>query len=141
MSKRLCFWVLACSAVATATGRPELSGTWQHKSETMEIQQKEDSIQITYGTTDPDSKEKKLEIRCNTAGKECKLKEEQVSLWYNSGMLVMMEMRRGNEVVIKKRLKPSEDGKTLNVEVIHITPPGESENVAFTRLDDVKASQ
>lgn len=130
----LCAAAVALSASAVGADRPDLNGSWQLKGETLAIVQKEDSIQITDVTTDTDGKDTKVDLQCNTLGKECKSKGEQVSFWYNGPMLVMMEMRRGNEVVIKKRLKPSEDGKTLSMEVIHIVPPAEkSETLTFVR--------
>jgi len=148
MGKRLCLCALsiaAAAAVAMAVDHPDLTGTWQSKSEApnfqqMEIQQKDGSIQIT-DATDPSGKEKKFDIRCNTVGKECKLKDEQVSMWFNGPMLVLMETRRGNEVVIKKRLSLSEDGKTLTMEVQHIAPPGDKESFTFTRQDSMKANR
>jgi len=141
MGKWLC--LCAFSVAALAADHPDLTGTWQSKSEApqirqMEIQQKDGSIEIT-DATDPSGKEKKFDIRCNTMGKECKLKEEQVSMWFNGPMLVLMETRRGNEVVIKKRMTLSEDGKTLTMEVQHIAPPAEKESLTYTKQDAVKA--
>ncbi|HEY2017759.1 MAG TPA: hypothetical protein VGH38_29845, partial [Bryobacteraceae bacterium] len=132
------------AGAAAAADRPDLNGTWQldpaHsqftedrlKSETLEIQQKEDSIQISEALTDPAGKERKSDVQCNTAGKECKLKGEQVSFWYNGPILVMMETRKGNEVVTKTSLKL--DGETLSVEVVHIAPAGEkNETLTFRK--------
>jgi hypothetical protein len=142
-----CFFSLAAFALAAAAAdRPDFNGTWsldasrsqfgedKLKSATLEIRQTGDSIQIVEALTDPDGKERKLDIQCNTLGKECKTKDEQVSIWYNGPMLVLMETRRGNEVVLKRRLKRSDDGKTLSVEVMHIAPPGAKNEVyAFNR--------
>lgn len=122
----------AALCAAVAADRPDLSGTWKSSAETLEIQQKDNDIQYTEAL--PDGKGKKLEIHCNTTGQECKLKDEQVSFWFNGPMLVMMEQRRGNAIVVKKRFKTSEDGKTLTVEVIHISPPADkSENLTYAR--------
>lgn len=140
MKKRLCLCALSIVAAAVAVDHPDLTGTWQTKSEAMEIQQKDGSIQIT-DATDPAGKEKKFDIRCNTMGKECKLKDEQVSLWFNGPMLVLMETRRGNDVVIKKRMTLSDDGKTLTMEVQHIAPPGDKQTITFSRQDAVKANR
>ena len=50
-------------------------------------------------------------------------------MWHNGPMLVLMETR-GN-AVIKKRLKLSDDGQTLSLEVIHIAPK-EDKGESFT---------
>jgi len=145
MRKWFCLSALAWGAFAAAAGRHELNGTWQldrsHsevsdeklKSETLEIQQMEDSVQIADAITATDGKERKSDIQCNTLGKECKLKGEQVSIWYNGSMLVMMETRRGGVLVVKKRLKASGDGQTLTMEVTSIAPQGKSESFTFTK--------
>ena len=141
MGKWLCLWVAAVG-MSAAAGRADLNGVWQldrtHsgdkvKSETLEIQQTEGAIQIADTTVGADGKEQKSDIQCNTLGKECKLKDEQVSLWYNGPMLVLMETRRANESVVKKRLKTSVDGRTLTLDVIHISPSGENETLTFTK--------
>ncbi len=145
MHKWICISALALG-MAAAADRPDLTGKWlldtarsqlgqePPKAETLSIVQKEDSIQISDDVTEADGKEKKLDLSCNTIGKECKTKEAQVSFYFNGPRLIMIEMRHGNDVVIKKRLQPSDDGKTLNVEVMHIAPPGEkNETYTFTR--------
>ncbi len=145
MRKWICVSAVALG-MAAAADRPDLTGKWlldtahsqpgqePPKAETLSIVQKEDSIQISDDLTEADGKEKKLDIACNTVGKECKTKEEQVSFYFNGPRLIMIEMRHGNDVVIKKRLQSSGDGKTLNVEVVHIAPPGgKNETYTFTR--------
>jgi hypothetical protein len=141
MWKWLCLSAVTLGTVCAA-GRADLSGVWEldrtHsgdkvKSETLQITQSEGAIQIADTMVDADGKEQKSDIQCNTLGKECKLKGEQVSLWYNGPMLVVMEMRRANEVV-KKQLKTSDDGQTLKLDVIHIAPAGEKdETLTFTK--------
>jgi len=83
MWKQLCLSALALGAAAAAAGRPDLNGTWQLdlsrselgddklKSETLEIQQMEDSVQIADAMIAADGKERKSDIQCNTLGKEC----------------------------------------------------------------------
>ena len=145
MWKWVCLSALALGAAAAA-GRPQLTGTWQLdrarsqpgdeklKSETLSIQQGDDSVQISDDVTETDGKEHKSDIQCNTVGKECKLKSEQVSAWYNGPILVIIETRRGNEVVVRKRLKTSDDGQTLSMEVDHLAPPSEkNETYTFTK--------
>ncbi len=124
-----------------AADRPELNGTWQFdasgaesklKSETLVIHQTEDSVDISEDRTSKSGKEIKDDIQCNTMGQQCKLKNTQVSLWYNGDMLVLVETH--NDVVTKTRFKPSGDGKTLNLEVTHMAPgTPKTENMTFTK--------
>jgi hypothetical protein len=142
MNKALGLFALGLFS-AMAAGRPDLNGVWQLdgstlagesklKSETLVIHQGDDSVQISQERTARNGKEIKNEIDCNTEGKECKLKNTQVSLWYNGAMLVLVETH--NDVVTKTRFTPSEDGKTLNMEVIHMAPgTPKTETLTFTR--------
>ena len=126
---------------AMAADRPELNGTWQldasgadskFKSETLVIHQTEDSVEIAKDRTTKSGKESKDDIQCNTMGQECKLKNVQVSLWYNGSMLVLVETH--NDVVTKTRFSSSEDGKTLKLEVTHMAPGAQKiENLTFTK--------
>jgi hypothetical protein len=127
---------------ALAADRPDLNGVWQlenapgaegkFKSETLVIHQKEDSVEISEDWTAKNGKETKDEIDCNTMGQECKLKSENVQLWYNGAMLVLMETH--NNVVTKTRFSSSEDGKTLHMEVTHMAPGApRTENLTFTK--------
>ena len=48
-------------------------------------------------------------------------------------MLVLVETH--NDVVTKTRFTPSEDGKTLNMEVIHMAPGNpRTENLKFSKV-------
>jgi hypothetical protein len=126
---------------AMAAGRPDLNGTWQLdstglenklKSETLVIHQDEDSVQIAEDRTGKNGKEIKDDIQCNTLGQECKLKNAQVSLWYNGSILVLVETH--NDIVTRTRFTPSGDGKTLNLEVTHMGPGNQkTENLIFTK--------
>ncbi len=136
-------------AAAFASDRPDLSGTWQldtaHsqiadpklKAEVLAIRQKEDSIEISESITDTAGKSKTIAIACGTSGETCDVRtgiREQVTFWYNGPALVMTEMRHGNDWVVKRRLKPSPDGKALTVEIVHVAPPGQKdETLAFTK--------
>jgi len=153
MFKRLCVSALALSAAAMAAGRSDLNGTWQLdrsrstigddklKDETLDIHQKEDSVRIADALTEADGKQRKSDIQCNTLGKECKLKGEQVSAWYNGEALVIMETLR-NDVVVKRRLKASDDGRTLSVEVTRMASSGEkSESFSFSRQPTATAQR
>ena len=127
---------------AAAADRPDLNGVWQlsnsagaeskFKSETLTIHQGDDTVQITEDRTARNGKEMKDDIQCNTSGQECKLKTERVSLYYNGQRLVMLETQR--DIVTKKRFTTSEDGKTLNLEVIHIAPGAQrTETFTYTK--------
>lgn len=128
-----CF-VLALFALPGAgqeQDRPSFSGTWQFdasKSElrttkisgaTWVIQEGDNSIHITQSES---GKSKKIELQCTTDGKECQVTGDKAkaSFWYNGPMLVEMETK--GDHVLRYRMKVSEDGKTLSVEITHIVP-------------------
>ena len=133
---------------AWAADRPDMSGKWvldaaqasgsRLKSEILSISQKPDAVQISEDATESNGKELKVDVACNTEGQGCKVKENgqstQVSFWYNGPVLVMMEQRHGNDFVTQKKIKPSDDGKSLNMEVVFIAPPGHKpETYTFKR--------
>jgi len=142
----LCLAALLAGMLWAADDRPDLNGNWQlqgadtkGKPETLSINQKADSIDITR-TFASGSKQVTVDVTCNTQGEECKLKENgqstQVSMYYNGPMLVVIEQRHGNDFVTKRQLKLSEDGKTLTVVVMTINPPGKpTENLVYTRQE------
>jgi hypothetical protein len=137
--------LLACSALVVLTfplagqdDRPNLSGTWQFDSSksqlhtltgasaTWVINEDESSIQITeseYGAS------KKIELKCTTDGKECKISgaKAKASFWYNGPMLVEVESR--GEHVTRYRMKLSADGKTLTVDTTSIVPQSSQDDV------------
>jgi len=133
----LLFLIAFAAAAAFAADRPELNGTWQLSSthegrlkfETLLIQQTPDGVKIC----ESGAKEKTMDIACAVDGHECKLKEGEIAIWYNGPALVMMEMHHNRDVVTKTRLVPSEDGKSLNLEVIRVSPPGSSSTYTFTK--------
>ena len=119
-----------------AADRPDLNGTWQISShegklkfDTLLIQQTPDGIKVTESGT----KEKPLDISCGVEAHECKLKDGQISFWYNGPALVMMEMHHNNDVVTKTRVVPGADGKTISLEVSHIAPHGSTSTYTFTK--------
>jgi len=135
-------------AGAVAAGHPELGGIWmldpshsdigasKIKSEKLSISQEPEAVHISETVTGANGKETISEISCNTAGETCKVKDHgqaDVSFWYNAGMLVMTEIRHGNDWIVKRRLKPSDDGRTLTIEVIHLAPVEKTEMLTFTR--------
>jgi hypothetical protein len=117
-------------ALALAADHPRIGGIWQSadNAETVTIQQNGDDIEITQA-----AHEKQADIRCNTIGKSCKVKGGEVSFWYNGGVLVMIESLHGSSKVTEKRWTISADGKTLNLEIVRISPAGSPEKIAYNR--------
>ena len=131
------FLIAFTAAAAFAADRPELNGTWQLSSnhegrlkfETLLIQQTPDGVKIS----ESGAKEKTVDIACGVDGHGCKLKEGEISFWYDGPALVMMEMHHNRDVVTETRLMLSADGKTLNLEMIHVSPPGSNSTCTFKR--------
>ena len=129
------FTLLTCSVLILAVAgqdqeRPSFNGTWQfdaskselHSSKissaTWVIEEGDNSIHISQTEN---GKPKKTELQCTTDGKECKFPgDRRDSFWFNGSMLVDMETK--NDHVIRYRMKISDDGKTLTVEVTPIVP-------------------
>jgi hypothetical protein len=140
--------LLALSALAVLTlpavgqERPNLSGTWQFDSSksqlhtvkvggaTWVINEDDSSIQITESE---DGAAKKIELKCTTDGKQCKVSGDKAtaSFWYNGPMLVEMESK--GEHVMRYRMKLSDDGKTLTVDSTSIVPQSTEDDVLVFR--------
>jgi len=133
----LLFLMAFTAAAVVAADRPELNGTWQLSSphdarlkfDTLLIQMTEDGIKIT----ESGAKEKTVDFACAVDASECKLKEGEISFWYNGPALVMMETHHNRDVVTKTRLVPAEDGKSLNLEVTRVAPSGPSATYTFKK--------
>lgn len=141
-------------AAAVAADHPALGGTWvldtshsdtaasKIKSETLSITQQPEAVQLAETVVAANGKQTTSEISCNTAGETCKIKdhgEAEVSFWYNGGTLVMSEMRHGNDWAVKRRLKPSDDGLKLTMEVIYLAPIQKTETLTFSRSQSAKS--
>ena len=127
-----------------AQDRPNLSGTWQFDSSKSELHTariagatwviNEDAdtnaIQITVTG---DEAGKKIEMKCRTDGKECKVSGDKAtaSFWYNGPLLVEMETK--GEHVVRYRMKLSDDGKTLTVDTTSIVPQAPQDDVLVFR--------
>jgi len=122
--------IILAAPVAAQDDHPAFSGTWQldtAKSDikltktpagTWVIQEGDNSIRITETET---GKNKKIELQCTTDGKECKAGgDRRASFWYNGATLVEMETK--SDHVVRYRLKMSDDGKTLTVEITQLVP-------------------
>jgi hypothetical protein len=139
---------------AVAADHPALGGTWvldashsdtdasKIKAETLSINQQPESVQLAETITGVNGKETSSEISCNTGGETCKIKDRgqaEVWFWYNNGVLVMSEIRHGNDWEVRRRLKLSDDGRTLTMEVIHLAPAQKPETLTFTRSQTAKS--
>jgi hypothetical protein len=133
----LLFVMTLTAAIAFATGRADLSGTWQLNSthegklkfETLLIQQSQDGIKIT----ESGGKTKEVDFTCGLDAQTCKLKEGEISFWYNGPALVMMESHHNHDLVTETRLVPGDDGKTLSLQVTRVMPAGSSETYTFKK--------
>ena|SRR5579862_5552740 len=137
-----CFTLAVLALPLAGQDRPNLSGTWQFdgsKSElhsvkvagaTWVINEDDSSIQITESE---EGGNKKIELKCTTDGKECKVAGDKAtaSFWYNGPMLVEMENR--GDHVMRFRMKLSEDGKTLTVDTTSIVPKADQDDVLVFR--------
>jgi hypothetical protein len=126
--------ILLAAGAAMAQTAPSLSGTWQAENDqSMKwvVAQTGDEVHIR----ESDGSAIKSDFTCAANGKECSVKDsgraEKVSLWFNGQTLVEL-CTRGSDVV-KRRFSLDSDGKTLEVEVLPIVPPGRTEKIAFTR--------
>ncbi len=152
MRKLLLLSSLVLSA-AWPQDRPELNGVWRldaaHstfsetrlKAQTLSIKQEDESIKVEETATEESGKERKLEYECNTNGKECTLKLNgqavKISAYYNGAVLVMIEQRKGSDY--RKRLKTSEDGKTLTIEIGNLGKPGQKpDSMVYAKQDAAK---
>jgi hypothetical protein len=129
-----------------AADHPNLNGTWlldQSQSaikdshpDALSITQKPDSVQISLVSED---KDRTLEIDCRTLGQDCKVTEGgkpvQLSVYYNGPRLVLVQFGgRHQENGIKRRFGLSDDGNSLQMEIIHIMASGEkTENFTFIK--------
>ena len=131
LSACLILAVFALPGRSQEAAKPSLTGTWQldaaksdlrnskMASATWVIDEGDNSIHITATES---GKNKKTEMQCTTDGKECQVTgdKSKASFWYNGPILV--EMQTKGDTVTRFRLKASEDGKTLTVELTHIVP-------------------
>ena len=144
---RVCLWIGICCGVAGAADWRDLTGAWtldpahspaaKVKTESLTIQQTENTIEFTDAFTDANGKDWKSVFHCNIDGNQCKVKDQGqnavVTFWYNGLALVMMETKKEGAYVIKKRITLSEDAKTMTVELEHVNPPGGKDVYTYTK--------
>jgi hypothetical protein len=147
LAPRLFLSIAIFCGVAAAQGWPDLTGAWtldtshssagKIKSQSLAIQQTEDTIQMTDAVTDANGKDYKSVFHCNIDGNQCKVKDQgqnaMLTFYYNGLVLVMMETKRDGAYVIRKRLTLSEDGKTMSVELEHLNPAGAKETYTYNK--------
>lgn len=139
MLKWACFFTIACGTAVcadTAEQRDKLIGAWQtaDSGTRWTFEEEGDAIRVTQTR----GAEKIADIKCNTMGKVCDVGHKtSVSFYYNGPRLVQMETR-GNDV-IKRRFHVSEDGNTLELEIMHISPPADTEKVQLQRVSSAAA--
>jgi hypothetical protein len=145
--KSTVFVILLCCGtllLAQDGAHPNFSGTWQldpAKSEihtkvaatAWAIRQDDESISI-----DQEIKGKVQSLKCGLNGANCKGKPDgesgEVTFYYNGALLVETDFfGHDKDRVVKKRLKLGDDGKTMEIEVLHITPQGPSEKWVFAK--------
>lgn len=151
--------LMCLPALADSGQKPNLNGTWQldpAKSDganqqantrfTRVIEQDGTKIHMVETVSTSDGKQQSIEVRCNTLGQQCNVTgpghEAHVSFWYNGPALVEMDTAvHGKDTVTKRRAKLSDDGKTLEVEVIPLVPPGKPhEKLVFVRQEQTVAT-
>lgn len=109
------------------------AGTWQlpDKSSELVVEQTGDTLHVK----EQRGAEVLCEYTCNSNGKSCDFREggkkSKVSVYFNGPILV--EIRTRGESITKRRFGLKDDGKTLEVETMPISPPGKTETVLYAR--------
>ena len=144
--------LLVCSAfglLAQDAAHPNFTGTWHLDAAKSElhtkleatawaIHQDDSSIAI-----DEQVQGKTASVKCGTDGTNCKAKPEgepgEVMFYYNGAMLVETDfLGHSKDHVVKKRMKLAEDGKTMEIEVQHVSPVGPTEKWVFAKQAEAK---
>jgi len=128
---------------------PNFTGSWQLDTAKSEIhtkvqatawaiQQSGDSIAINQQLG-----AKTEVVKCGTNGSNCKAKPDgqagEVMFYYNGAMLVETDFfGHDKDRVVKKRLKLAADGKTMEIEVQHVSPLGPTEKWVFEKIAETK---
>ena len=138
----VCFLLCCSYASAQRLAKPDLSGTWQlipGKSEipsgevtgaTWIIEAKDGAIHLRQTAAGKGNRQ--TEWLCPTNGKDCDVaagEKAKGSFWYNGALLVELETR--GEKTTRYRMKMSEDGKVLNVDVTYIVPPSDKQDKLY----------
>jgi hypothetical protein len=131
--------------LAQDASKPNFSGTWQLDTAKSEIHTKVESTAWAIHqddnsiAIDEQIKGHPLTLKCGTNGANCKGKPDgetgEVMFYYNGAMLVETDfLGHDKDRVVKKRLKMGADGKTMEIEVLHVSPQGPTERWVFDKL-------
>ena len=138
----VCFLCLCFASANGQQDHPNLSGKWQINAgrstlrsgkpavASLTIEQKATSIHI-ISTMNGEGKESVVDFTCTTDGKDCDVRGEKISLWYSGPSLVEMEI--GKDTTTKSTIKIDEDGKSITIDVAHITPTAEADRVVLEK--------
>ncbi len=149
--QRFIFCFMLCAPLAIpAADRPDVSGAWQLNPEksdrsaepaglTWVIDLKDETVHMAEVVKRAGGKEDKLEYNCTVDGKDCavhaKGQPENVSFWYNGGMLVeLVSVGHNRERIVKRRMRLSDDGKQMQVELIPMAGSAHPANLVFEKL-------
>jgi hypothetical protein len=138
----VCFLCLSFTLAKGQQDHPNLSGKWQTNASRstlrsgkpavarLTIEQKAASIHLVF-TMNDEGKESVVEFTCSTDGKDCDVQGEKISLWYSGPSLVEMDI--GKETTTKSTMKIDEDGKSMTIDVAHITPTAEADRLVLEK--------
>jgi hypothetical protein len=129
---------------AQSGSHPNFTGNWHFDAAKSEvrvkyevtdraIQQDGDSIVINEQV-----KGQTVSMKCGTEGNSCKAKLDgengEVMFYFNGEMLVETDfLGRDKGRVVKKRIKLAGDGKTMEIEVLHVNPVAPPEKWVFEK--------
>jgi hypothetical protein len=145
-----CFLLGACCCLpAQDAAHPNFTGTWHLDPAKSQIHTKvdvtewairQDDNSIAIDEQMPGHTES---LKCGTDGSNCKAKPEgeagEVMFYYNGGMLVETDLLgHSKDHVVKKRMKMGDGGKTMEIEILHVSPAGPTEKWVFAKLAEAK---
>ena len=120
----------------TATD-PDMSGTWVENGNSASkivFAEKGDKIQVR----ETDGDKVLADYSCSLSGTQCKIKEDgrdvNVMIYYNGSKLVEIT-ERGNDVQ-KRRFSLSQDGKTMQMEIIPLSSAGRTITRTYQKEQD-----
>ena len=130
--------------LAQTASHPNFTGNWHFDAAKSEVHSR---IEVTdraikqdddFIAIDEEIKGRTVSMKCGTDGKSCKAKPDggngEVMFYYNGEMLVETELLgRDKNHVVKKRLKLANDGKTMEIEVLHVNPVAPAEKWVFEK--------
>lgn len=129
---------------AQSAEHPNFTGSWHFNAAKSEVHTKldiadrairQDDASIAI---DEQVKGQTVSTKCGTEGTSCKAKLDgengEVMFYYNGAMLVETDfLGHDKDRVIKKRLKLASDGKTMEIEVLHVNPVAPPEKWVFEK--------